>query len=266
MSLKCKMGIHHWDGCICTECNVVRSSNHDLKEDCEKCAKCGTEIHDNHDWSKDCEKCSKCGKTREYGHSWHDNCEKCSKCGLQRKDKHKIVNGVCTICGHGIFQDDNKKQYKIIRIGENVLMAENYTKEPSSGTFWIFENENSNVSKYGYLYDFETAIKMAPKGWHLPSKSEWESVLNSGDDQSGSKIGNLQQGGHSGFDAVYAGYRSNFGNFIGEKASAHFWSSTKDSEDKAWQFKIISFDQNAGFGKSELSHGLSVRYFKDKKS
>lgn len=264
MSLKCKLGIHQWDGCICTACNRVRSSHHDLKEDCEKCTKCGTEFHDNHDWSKNCEKCAKCGKSREYGHSWHDNCEKCAKCGQERTDKHKMVNGVCTICGHGVFVDEDRKKYQIIRIGDNILMAENYAKKPGSGEYWVYENENSNISKYGYLYDFETAKNMAPKGWHLPTKGEWESVLNISGEHSNSSIENLQHGGHSGFDAVYGGYRSNFGNFIGEKGSAHFWSSTQDKEDKAWHFKIIAFEQNAGFHNSEISHGMSVRYFKDK--
>ncbi len=263
MSFKCLIGIHHWDGCICTDCNKIRSTNHDLKEDCEKCSRCGTEFKDKHDWSKDCEKCAQCGKTREYGHSWQDNCEKCSKCGKTRTGQHKIKDGVCTVCGHGIFED-GKKQYKIISIGEHIMMAENYAKEPDSGAFWVYENENSNITKYGYLYDFDTASALAPKGWHLPSKAEWESVVQTIRQNTKDVCENMKPGGHSGFNAVLAGWRSNYGNFIGEHASAHFWSSTQDAKNKAWQFKIITHDHKVDFENSELSLGLSVRYFKDK--
>ncbi len=266
MSIKCKLGIHHWDGCICTLCNKIRSTSHDTKEDCEKCSKCGTEFINQHDWRQNCEKCSICGKTREHGHSWRDNCEKCFKCGQVRNGKHKIIKGVCTICGHGIFEDDDKNHYQIIRIGDHILMAENYAKKPVSGNFWLYENENenTNLNKYGYLYDFETAINMAPKGWHLPSKGELEAVLNSTGEGSQNSYKNLKVGGHSGFEAIFAGWRSKFGNFIGENASAHFWSSTQEGEKKAWQFKILAHDHEASFEESEISLGLSVRYFKDK--
>ena len=264
MSVKCKMGIHQWDGCICTVCNKIRSAEHDTSEDCEKCSRCGTVFINQHDWRKDCEKCSICGKTREYGHSWEDNCEKCSICGKTRSNMHKMVKGVCTVCGHGIFEDDDKKQYQVIRIGDNVLMAENYARKPLSGNYWIYENENTNLAKYGFLYDFETAKNIAPAGWHLPSKEEWESVLESSGKNSQNIYENLRVGGHTGFDAVFAGWRSEYGNFIGENDSAHFWSSSKEGEKKAWQFKILAHDHKAGFEKSIISPGLSVRYFKDK--
>lgn len=60
MSLRCKIGLHSWDGCKCTECNKVRDEQHDWSQNCEKCSKCGKTRENNHDWSKDCEKCSKC--------------------------------------------------------------------------------------------------------------------------------------------------------------------------------------------------------------
>ena len=46
----------------------------------------------------------------------------------------------------------------------------------SSGNYWAYDNDNTNVSKYGYLYDWNTANKVCPTGWHLPSDNEW-SVL-----------------------------------------------------------------------------------------
>jgi len=31
----------------------------------------------------------------------------------------------------------------------------------------------ANCTKYGRLYNWETAMKSCPSGWHLPSKAEW---------------------------------------------------------------------------------------------
>ncbi len=263
MAIKCKLGIHNWDECVCTECNAIRSTHHDIRMDCEKCSKCGTEFPGYHDWGKNCERCARCGKTREFGHSWQDNCEKCSRCGETRKDEHKIVNGLCSVCGHGIFEDDDKKQYQVIRIGKSILMAENYAKQPVEGGYWIYEEESTNLAKYGYLYDFETALNIAPKGWHLPTRGEWEAVLTETGANSQNSYENLRTGGHSGFNAVFGGWRSNFNNFIGENESAHYWSSTEESEEKVWQFKIIAHDHKVGFDKTKKTLGLSVRYFKD---
>jgi hypothetical protein len=135
MSLKCKIGLHSWHGCKCSECGKIQDEQHDWSHDCEICSRCEKARENQHDWSEDCEKCSKCGKTRENKHSWngcicakcsiirneqHDwsqDCEKCSKClktregehkwntcvceicGIKRADKHIMNNCICTICG-----------------------------------------------------------------------------------------------------------------------------------------------------------------------
>lgn len=117
MALKCKIGIHSWDGCKCTGCDKTRDEQHDWSKDCEKCSKCGKIRDKQHDWSKDCEKCSDCSKTRENKHDWSNDCEKCSICAKirenhhdwdgckcssceQTRDKQHNLDGcVCTICG-----------------------------------------------------------------------------------------------------------------------------------------------------------------------
>jgi hypothetical protein len=35
-------------------------------------------------------------------------------------------------------------------------------------------NDSANVQDYGLLYDYETACKVCPVGWHLPTEKEWE--------------------------------------------------------------------------------------------
>ena len=98
MAFKCKLGIHSWNGCKCSECGKTREEQHDWSNDCEKCSICGKTKENQHDWSKDCEKCSKCGKTKENEHGWSKDCEKCSICGKTRKEQHNWDGCKCSIC------------------------------------------------------------------------------------------------------------------------------------------------------------------------
>jgi uncharacterized protein (TIGR02145 family) len=265
MGLKCKLGVHNWDGCQCIICGKTRNEHHDLSKDCETCAKCGQTVENNHNWTKDCERCSKCGKIREDFHSWKQNCEKCSKCGQKRYDKHQMENGLCNLCGHGVFKDDSDgKVYKVVKIGDQILMAENYAKKLESGNFWAYDNHDEHKIKHGYLYDWETAINIAPKGWHLPVKAELEALYQSLGGHSKEVFEQLKLGGASGFDGLFSGWRSMRGAFNGIDASAHFWCNTSEDEAHTSQFVLSAYKHHAEFEKGEKGLGLSVRFFKDK--
>lgn len=264
MSIKCKLGMHQWDGCQCTVCGKVRDEHHDLSLDCEKCARCGHVVIGNHDWSHDCEKCSKCGKTRENAHSWEHDCEKCSKCGKHRENKHHMVNGLCEVCGHGKFNDPTDgKTYEVVKIGNRIMMAENYAHKAENGNFWAYEGKEENKASFGYLYDWETAIKLVPKGWHLPTKEEWDAVFQYLGGDSKLVYNQMKVGGKSGFDAQLAGWRSSHGAFNGLNASAHFWCSTEAGEKEGWQLKLNAYSHHVDFEKCEKGLALSVRLFKD---
>jgi hypothetical protein len=97
MAFKCKLGIHSWYGCKCSECDKTRNEQHDWLKDCEKCLKCGIIRTNAHKW--ECCKCTTCGKIRDEQHDWSKNCEKCSKCGKTGTTKHQIKDNKCTICG-----------------------------------------------------------------------------------------------------------------------------------------------------------------------
>lgn len=55
-------------------------------------------------------------------------------------------------------------------------MAENLNYETSTGS-WCYNDSSSNCDKYGRLYNWHTAIKACPAGWHLPSKAEWNDLI-----------------------------------------------------------------------------------------
>jgi uncharacterized protein (TIGR02145 family) len=77
-----------------------------------------------------------------------------------------------------LYDDRDGKTYKTVSIGNQIWMAENPAHRPGSGNFFIYNNDVSNVSKYGYLYDWATACKVCPAGWKLPSNLEFLEMTN----------------------------------------------------------------------------------------
>jgi len=77
-----------------------------------------------------------------------------------------------------IFTDfrDGKK-YKTVNMPDGKMwMAENLNYDAKSSK--CYDDKSYYCEKYGRLYDWVTAIKACPNGWHLPSRAEWEILLS----------------------------------------------------------------------------------------
>lgn len=121
-----------------------------------------------------------------------------------------------------------------------------------------YENDASNEKKYGKLYNWHAVNDprgIAPKGYHIPSDTEWteltdyldgvpanpNDVIGSGT-IAGPKMkndsgwNNSENGTNdSGFSALPAGKRSGFdGNFANIGETGYWWSSTEDYKTKAF--------------------------------
>ncbi len=162
------------------------------------------------------------------------------------------------------------KTYKTVKIGNQVWMAENLAFKPSSGNYWAYDDDNSNVAKYGYLYDWETANNVCPVGWHLPSDNEWTVLTDYLGDEAGTKMKSTsgwKDGGNgtneSGFNGFPGGCRDYNGDFDGIGYYGYWWSSSEDDTFYAWGRKLGSNFGGVFSYYGYKADGFSVRCLRD---
>lgn len=156
--------------------------------------------------------------------------------------------------------------YKTVKIGSQIWMAENLQLDvPDS---WFINDDEATYGRkgknYGRLYTWDAAMKIVVPGWHIPSRAEWEQLINSvGGSRECKKLTSASFGGTDdfGFNALFGGMRSDYGEFLYVEEEADFISSSETGSkhcDNMWldSSSFIPYDYSK-------SYACSVRLVKD---
>jgi len=173
-----------------------------------------------------------------------------------------------------LFDERDYSLYKTVTIGNQCWMAENlrYDIEDS----WL--NPKNPSIEYGRLYNWDAAMKAAPKDWHLPSDSEWNELEMALGMPAADTVNTEFRGVHgtkmksttgwnssgngtnaSGFNAFPAGLGSFY--FLGDFAS--FWSSAENSSAGAWDRSLTNGSTGVGRYNYGKTNGFSCRCVKN---
>jgi len=158
------------------------------------------------------------------------------------------------------------KKYRVIKIGEQIWMAENlnYNAEGSE----CYGKDPVNCQKYGRLYNWKTAKTVCPSGWHLPSNDEWQTLvsLTGGKNLKASRGWNgagYSQDTYS-FSALPGGYGIPDGYFLNVGNIGYWWTSTEDNGDYAYARDMVYDDETAYYNDNDKNNLYSVRCLHDK--
>jgi uncharacterized protein (TIGR02145 family) len=197
----------------------------------------------------------------------------------------------------GTFVDSrDSHEYKWVRIGEQVWMAENLAYLPAVNTpadyspteprYYVYEYLLSDVneakslpyySTYGVLYNWPAAIQSCPAGWHLPNEDEWQLLINTlgGEYYAG---GALKEAGteHWIYPNTGATNSSEFtglpggtylfdvgGYFFDEGYYGYLWSSDEGSSEFAYLKELYNEDAYIFTPIDYKQNGNSVRCIQD---
>lgn len=147
------------------------------------------------------------------------------------------------------------------------------------GGYVFFENQNLNIYPKGKLYNWyavNDSRNICPEGWHVPSKEDWEILINFLNNQTdsiaggrmkaiGSEFwGNTNTGAvnEPGFFAIPSGKRGEDGAF--ELANqAWWWSVSETGETTATVYSVTNNSEKVFERSRPKSFGMAVRCVKD---
>jgi len=189
------------------------------------------------------------------------------------------------------FKDSRDgKTYKKVTIGGKTWMAQNlnFAAEGSKchgeegevmkrETDGLISKKVSNAElqencvKYGRLYDWNTALKVCPAGWHLPSSVEWRELRESvgGGDNAGTKLKSTsgwidykEKSGNGtddyGFSALPGGGVNGYEGEVG-----FWWSSTENHQLNSTQWVLDYRGESLGYSSGYKDDLNSVRCVQD---
>ncbi len=125
-----------------------------------------------------------------------------------------------------------EKSYKTVNTGDHIWMAENLARLDLTGTSHCYGDSAKNCEIYGSLYPYETAIKICPDGWTLPSQADFEKAdINA-------------------LNVIKAGFRYYDGKSADMGVSASFWTADNFDESRAVLVRVTDTAAYEHFNKN----------------
>ena len=154
------------------------------------------------------------------------------------------------------YSDPNFFKEIEVKIGNQIWMNQNLNL--NDGGEGIYYNKEYNA----HYYTWEAAKRIADKipGWHLPSRKEWDELIEATGNDAANLRANAWDGNDKyGFAAIPAGHWYN--GFLDVDFDAYFWTSELDGS-YAWSRHI---DDETSVHDDEYNQisGFSVRLVKD---
>jgi uncharacterized protein (TIGR02145 family) len=159
--------------------------------------------------------------------------------------------------------------YKTVQIGTQCWLQSNL--DFATGNSWCYDESLANCTKYGRLYDWETAVGVCPSGWHLATDDDF-TILGTylgGANGAGMKMKSTSgwyQGSNgnnlSGYTGVPGGRRYPDGTYVYLTRTGDFWSSSYSST-QAWVHTLYSDGNVLDRVVFDKTYGFSVRCIKD---
>jgi len=185
----------------------------------------------------------------------------------------------------------NQEVYKTVIIGEQIWMARNLNFSVEKNSL-CYGNDTINCRKYGRLYDWAAAMNISeeydtvtythpskhqgicPSGWHLPSDTEWQTLVEYIGTNVGVKLRakedwsdkNDRGDDDYGFAAKPSGfYFSGFRDMVEENEIGYWWSSTEFILDKNLQayYRDVNTADELSQKKALKTYMFAVRCVKD---
>ena len=168
------------------------------------------------------------------------------------------------------------KVYRIVKIGSQTWFAENLNY--AAGGSKCYENSEDRCAKYGRFYNWETALKACPAGFHLPTDGEWTALVDyaGGEETAGTKLKstagwNYYKGmsGNGtddfGFSALPGGHGNSGGGFSRAGDDGSWWSATELSAILA-RIRYMYYSEAVSWFDYYKTYLFSVRCVADKEA
>lgn len=149
----------------------------------------------------------------------------------------------------------------------------------TTGAWCYYENSTANGIVYGKLYNWYAVNDprgLAPPGWHIPTYTEWATIITclGGSSAAGGTMKetgfshwlspNTDATNSSGFTAIPGGYLNKFsGLCLSIGISGSWWSSSEYNTGNAWLCDLYNWTGLIYLYNYDKPSGISVRCIKD---